>query len=107
MGAREVSKYKARRTTIDGITFHSGAEAKRWCALKVEERAGLIRNLERQKPFVFHVGGVAMFKYLADFVYFRGQERIIEDVKGYDTPVSRLKRKLIEAQYHVKIQVTK
>ena len=36
---------------------------------------------------------------MADFRYFTGKQRIVEDVKGFKTPVYRLKKKLVEATY--------
>lgn len=42
--------------------------------------------------------------YAADFSYLnKRKELVIEDVKGVDTPVSRLKRAVVEAQYGVEV----
>jgi hypothetical protein len=46
-----------------------------------------------------------VFKYIADFVYLdrtNGQFKI-EDVKGFKTPLYKLKKKLIEKQFNIKI----
>lgn len=37
--------------------------------------------------------------YRGDFSYFTDKGRVVEDVKGFATPVYRLKKKLIEAAY--------
>ena len=41
-----MNKYNAVTTTIDGIKFASGAEAQRYCELKLLEKAGEIYDLE-------------------------------------------------------------
>jgi hypothetical protein len=46
-----MSKYKAKKTVVDGITFDSQKEAQRWCELRLLEKAGVIKNLQRQVPF--------------------------------------------------------
>lgn len=47
--------------------------------------------------------------YTADFSYndYERAERIVEDVKGYDTSESRLRRAIIEAQYGVKVEIVR
>src|ERR1700739_3349038 len=90
-------KYGARRTTVDGITFDSAAEARRYGELKLLERAGEISGLELQPEFPFLVKGKVIFKYVADFSYWDGRSRVTEDVKGFRTKEYILKRKLIEA----------
>ena len=89
------------------IHFDSKREAQYWVELRLRERAGDIRNLERQKKFEFIEADRVVFRYMADFVYFEGEQRRIVDVKGYDTKLSALKRKLIEARYNVTIEVVK
>lgn len=112
------SKYGATKVTVDGVTFDSKREARRYADLKLLERAGDIRNLELQPKFPIVIKGEEVriksrgyskkgraVKYIADFAYFRGHERIVEDSKGFDTPVSRLKRALVEHIYNVKIEL--
>ena len=120
-------KYKAKRTEVDGISFDSKREAQRWSVLKVRERIGEIRNLDRQVKFPIEVDGKPIrirskrypkgriVSYFADFAYEERQDietecevwsYIIEDVKGHDTPLSRLKRALVEAIYGVEVKVT-
>lgn len=97
------NKYRAKKTTVDNITFDSRAEAIRYCALKVLFRAGHICNLEVQPEFNFKLDGKKIFTYRADFAYFDGDKRVVEDVKGVKTAVYRLKKKLIESQFKIKI----
>lgn len=97
--AKAKSKYGAVKTTVDNITFDSKREAARWSELRLMQRAGVIRNLERQPEFILVVGGQVVAKYYGDFAYFENNKRVVEDVKSAPTktPVYRLKRKLLLA----------
>ena len=97
------NKYHAKKTTVDNITFDSRAEAVRYCALKVLFRTGHIRNLEIQPEFHFRLDGKKIFTYRADFAYFDGHRRVVEDVKGVKTAIYKLKKRLIEAQFKIQI----
>jgi hypothetical protein len=99
------SKYNAKRTDVDGIIFDSMAEARRYSNLKLLVRAGQITGLELQPQFPIVVNGKKICVYKADFRYFDTilQETIIEDVKGMQTAVYRIKKKLTEALYGIKI----
>lgn len=79
------SKWHNVRTTVDGITFASKREAKRYGELKIELLAGEIADLEMQKPFRLDVNGVHIGDYIADFVYRRNGVPITEDAKGKAT----------------------
>lgn len=93
-------KYGAKRTACEhGHTHDSMLEAGRCNDLHVLQDQGRIARLEQQPEFPVHVGGKLIFTYKADFAWFQGNCRIIEDVKGVKTPVYRLKKKLVEA-YH-------
>lgn len=46
-----MSKYLNKKITVDGITFDSRKEYRRWCELNLLERAGEITGLERQVKF--------------------------------------------------------
>lgn len=100
------SKYRSVKTVVGDVTFDSKAEARRWSELLLLERGGVITELVRQPQFAFFIGEKLIFRYIADFKYFEGEREVIEDVKGVQTPVFRLKRKLIEAQFGIKITVT-
>jgi hypothetical protein len=97
------NKYGAKKTVVDGITFDSMREAARYSELKLLEKGAIISRLELQPEFKFELNGKVIFKYIADFRYFEGQIRVVEDVKGVQTPLFRLKRKLIESQFNIKI----
>ncbi len=103
-----MSKYRAKRTTVDGLTFDSMGEARRWQELKLLARAGEIRHLERQIPYALKVKGIYICDYIADFRYFDcvRQERIVEDFKGFRTAEYLLKRKLMLACHGITILET-
>ena len=88
------SKYGAIKTTVDGITFDSKKEARRYLELKQAERAGDIEELELQPKFHLIVNNVNVGKY------------VVEDCKGMKTPVYRLKAKLLKAIYGITILET-
>lgn len=104
------NKYGARKTTLDGITFDSKAEANYFAQLKRRERAGEVGGVELQRPFVVRgPKGELITTYKADFAFWDFKEdrfRVI-DVKGVETPVFRLKRKLVKAFLGVDIEVVK
>ncbi len=103
---RALSKYRAKPIVIDGLTFASQKEGKRYGELKLLERAGKIWHLVTQPAFPFFIGTNKLFTYYADFYYSDGDRTIIEDVKGFKTPVYRLKKKIIEAAYGIEITET-
>lgn len=101
---RPATKYGNRQVQVDGITFDSAAEARRYQELKLHERAGLLTNLELQPCFVIRVKGTVVCRYYGDFRYqTRDGETIVEDVKGARTDVYRLKKRLVEAEYGIRI----
>lgn len=104
-------KFNNRKTVVEGITFDSAKEAARFVELKLLLKAGDIHTLRRQFPYPLNVripefqsSGIG--SYVADFDYFRGEEHITEDVKGFKTPLYKWKKKHFEAQYGRKILET-
>ena len=91
-------KYNNRKTEREGITFDSKAEADRYTQLRVLEQFGQIVGLQRQVKFPLMVGAVKLGDYIADFVYLKDGVRVIEDVKGVQTPTFRWKAKHMAAQ---------
>lgn len=100
------NKYRAIKTEVDGLTFDSGKEALRWQELRLLERAGKIRNLERQVKFSLDVNGEHVANYFADFIYDSDGERIVEDCKGMRTREYVIKRKLMFAVFGIRILET-
>ena len=102
----ERSKYGARKKEVNGILFDSKKEALRYQHLVIEERALLIRGLERQRRWLLQAAFTdatgkkhRAIEYISDFDYFRAGRPVVEDVKGYRTPAYRLKAKLFRAKY--------
>lgn len=101
-----MSKYGAVRTEVDGITFASKKEARRYSELRLLERAGEIGALTLQPRYPLKVNGKLVCTYVADFEYYpadSGKPRIVEDAKGVRTPVFAIKAKLFEAVHGFKI----
>ncbi len=85
------NKYNAVKTVVDGITFDSKAEANRYRELQVAQRAGEVRWFTRQPSFILP-GNI---RYRPDFLVMDKHWRMhVEDVKGFETPAFKLKKKL-------------
>jgi len=102
----KASKYRNKKTEVDGILFDSRKEALRYKELRLLEKAGEIRGLTLQKRYDFEISGIKLGFYKADFVYNEGSRAVVEDVKGVKTPVYRLKKKLMKAIYDIDILET-
>lgn len=118
------AKYKNTKTIVDGITFDSKKEAKRWTELKLLESAGVISDLRRQVRFelipsqrepdmIGSRGGIIKGKllerkveYIADFVYCDTEtgETVVEDTKGIQTKDYKIKRKLMLWVHGIRIR---
>ncbi len=101
-----MSKYHAIKTVVDGITFASRAEARRYEELAWAEKSGDIQTLGVQPRFKLTVNGSVICTYVGDFDYWENGVYIVEDVKGMLTPVYRLKRKLMKAIHNIDIRET-
>lgn len=97
---------------IDGIKFDSKKEANRYQELKLMQRAGIIRDLQRQVKYVLIPSqkgddGRVIERpctYIADFVYIdENGKTVVEDTKGYRTNDYKIKRKLMLYIHGVKI----
>lgn len=112
------TKYGAKATVVDGYRFHSQREATRYGELKLLEKAGRIWELELQPSFelrahidnwqtAVRLSSNVVGEYRADFRYKDRSGDVIEEVKGYDYPLGRWKRKHCEIQYGVTVRVVK
>ncbi len=106
--SRPKSKYGARRVTLDGVTFDSQGEANRWRQLQLLAKAGVVKGLGEPHPsFPIMLNGTKVCVVEMDFAYSENGHAVVEDYKGRDLPMSRLKRKLLAAAYpHLTIKVT-
>ena len=101
-----VPKYRAVQTSVDGKLFASKKEARRYRELKLLSRAGVIHDLRCQVSFDLRVNDIHVCRYVADFVYFENEEKIVEDTKGFLTKEYRIKRKLMKAVFGIEIKET-
>lgn len=107
-------KFRAVRTEVDGLSFPSRAEARRYSELRLLEKAGEIRDLELHPRFPLEVirpsSGeviqVGSFTPDSRYVDVRSGLRVIEDVKSAPTAAGeayRLRKRIFEALYGVAI----
>lgn len=119
-----MAKYYSKKVTRDGMTFDSVKEYKRYCELRLLEKAGAISNLQRQVEFeliptqrepdtIGARGGIKKGKviekavtYVADFTYKENGSLVVEDVKGYRTKEYILKRKMLLHFHGIRIKET-
>ena len=100
-----MNKYRNKKVQIDMYVFDSIAESKRYKELALLQRAGKISELQLQPKFLlqesFRKNGKTYRKieYIADFMYEENNKIIVEDVKGKETEVFKLKHKLFEKKY--------
>jgi hypothetical protein len=101
-----MTKYNAKKTVIDEITFDSKAEGEYYLILKEKLAKGEIIDLDIQPCFIlqeaFEKDGkkYRAIKYIADFeVMCPGEKVEIIDIKGFETPEFKIKRKLFENIY--------
>lgn len=94
------SKYGSIMEECQGIKFQSKREAKYFRELQARVFAGEVSYFLRQVPFEL-VGGV---KYRIDFmeVWVDGSIHWV-DVKGFRTQTYKMKRRMVEASYPIKI----
>ncbi len=110
-----MNKYHARKWELDGKTFDSHKEARRYQELRFLLRAGVIKNLQMQTPFELipaqkDESGKLLERavtYKADFTY-RDEygNFIVEDVKSEATRTREyiIKRKLMLKVYGIRIK---
>lgn len=100
-----MNKYRNKKVIVDEKEFDSKREGNRYKELKLLERAGEIKDLELQPRFLlqdsFKKNGRTFRKieYVADFKYIENGKTIVEDVKGIQTDVFKLKHKIFEKVY--------
>lgn len=105
MGARgrvRRHKFGAKPTHYNGRRYASKLEASYAWQLETLKTAGDVLFWLEQVPF--HLPGGT--KYVCDFqvFYASGEVRFV-DVKGFETPEFKLKKRLVEALYPVEIEL--
>ena len=109
-----LSKYHNKKIIIDGIKFDSKKEGNYYLKLKMLEKAGKIKDLKLQVPFVlletFKVDDrtYRKTKYIADFTYYDDKDKLhVIDVKSEATRKDKtyqLKKKLLAWKYGLEIE---
>lgn len=98
------NKFKAVQCERDQKKFPSKLERNYYDILKIRQMAGEVIYFHRQ-PLFDLPGGVS---YRADFQVFLSDGTIeYIDTKGVDTPMSKAKRKMVEAIYPIEIKIVK
>lgn len=112
--AKGQPKFKNNRVETPDGKFDSQGEYKRWCSLKLMERAGMISDLHRQVPFELApaviLGGrkKPAIRLVADFAYLLDGALVVEDFKSPITaeePVFRLKLHLMKSVWDIDVKV--
>lgn len=104
------SKFGNTKVTRAGEVYHSKREADRHPQLRLLERVGRIRNLQRQVKYRLEVNGLLICTYTADYVYEELANdvwhQIVEDVKGYPNDRWAMKKKLMKACHGIVVRET-
>lgn len=105
------TKYRNKKTVVNGISFDSRKEAKRYQELLLLEKAGVITDLKMQVKYVLipsqRIDGKVVERqctYKADFVYKENGETIVEDTKGFRTKEYIIKRKLMLHVHGIRVR---
>ena len=120
MGKRKQAKFGNARTEFDGYKFDSLRECARYKELKALSKQGKISKLMLQPKFWLKCGGKDILikserypngrraSYRADFEFIDDLGvKHVEDVKGFDTSGSRLRRAIVEAEYGVRVEIVR
>ena len=87
--------------------FDSKKEAEHYDKCRIMQNIGQIKDLRIQVPYVFKHNNVRICTYFADFVYIdvETEKLHVVDVKGIETQVFKLKKKLMKAFYNIDIEI--
>lgn len=95
-------KFSATSVMVDGNpawSFPSIREGRRFSQLAWKLQQNLISELELQPRYSMRVNEKLICDYFADFRYKESGALVVEDVKGKQTDVFRLKKKLLGALF--------
>lgn len=109
-GKYNVSSKKDR--TLAGVTYMSKLEMQYRAHLNILKKAKYnedkVVDIEEQVPFKIEINGKLICHYLLDFKVTYADGRIeYVDTKGVITDIYKLKKKMVEAIYPVKIKEVK
>lgn len=107
-----MSKYGNKKTIVHGVTFDSKMEAEYYRYLKMLENVTVF-DIELQPKFLLLSGYIDTegkkqrpIYYQADFLvkYENGLVEVV-DIKGVETEAFKLKKKMFESRYDMKLKV--
>lgn len=92
----------AKRTPYNGVMYHSKAEATYARRLDDYIKSGEVLRWDRQQTWPLRVNGHKVCAMIPDFVVWipdgdGGEKMELHEVKGFETAIYKLKRKLFEA----------
>ena len=108
------NKYRNTKVVYNGITFDSTKECEYYKTLEFKKKNNLIADFKHQFILGFFIEEKRIFKLILDFVITENNGNLLyHDVKPLDkktgkylsTPDFKLKRKFIEAQHKIKIEL--
>jgi hypothetical protein len=113
-----MAKYNNTKVKNKSGNFDSKLEWKRYCELKILEKANLIDNLSIHPKFLLQQSFTdkqsrthRKIEYIADFLYYDILKKswVVEDVKGVKTEAYKIKKKLFIMRYwqYLFFEVTK
>ena len=103
------SKYGNVKVEADGYKFDSKLERDRYEELKLLQKAGEIWQLEVHPSWTIEINQYKVCRIVMDFAFYIDGTNtyVVEDCKGVDNAVSRLKRKLLHAVHGITTVVIK
>lgn len=106
----------ARKVIIDGITFASGAEGRRYLELRLLQDNGVISHLKCHTTHPLQEGfnlpggkRIRAITWTDDFSYYdvERDEIVVEDVKGFQREANVLRHKLFMYKYKQRITIVR
>lgn len=108
-----MSKYRNKPCQVGAEKYRSQRERDRHQALLMMQRTGRIADLKREVPYELAPGVKIIgekrkrpaVRYVADFLYrdMRTGSLVIEDAKGVQTPLYRLKKHLMKTVHGIDV----
>ncbi|MFH1079481.1 MAG: DUF1064 domain-containing protein [Pseudomonadota bacterium] len=95
-------KFRAKPSDEDGFRFASKKERAYYQGLKLRQKSGEVLFFLRQAPF--HLPGNV--RHIIDFIEFWADGTVhFVEIKGFDTPLGKLKRKQVMDLYPINVEV--
>lgn len=99
------NKYGAVKKVVNGKTCDSKLEARHYAKLLMLESKGAIQDLKFHPRYPVEVNGKKVCTVVLDFEYLMDGKKHYIDSKGIYTSESKLRHKLLEAIYDIKVEI--